>query len=49
MKAFADVMEDFTEVTSTNDFVEASVEASMEDTEDLKASTEANSQKLSWK
>ena len=45
MEAFADVMEAFTEVTSTETFVEAS----MEDMEDIKASTEATSTGASTK
>ena len=39
LEAFADVIEAFMEVASTNVFMEAFVEASMKDEEDMKASS----------
>ena len=40
MEAFADVMKAFIDVTSTEVFMEASVESSINDVDDMKASTE---------
>ena len=49
MKAFADVIEAFTDIPSTEAFVEDSVEASMEDVEDMIDSTEVTSTEASTK